>query len=664
MRKENSEFKTKFISESGSYLRNADYFAFVELKDYACYCVADGIDTDDKMESAKLAITAVITHFSEDPGMSKGKIRQYLQIAHNTLLSEAREIRLEASIAIIVTDYKNVRWAHAGNARFVLMRNGRIKYRTKDTSLSQNLADQSEIALDQLETHEERHNLYCYLGQNGHFNPVISSRKKMDDGDIMFLYTRGIWESVQDAELLDAVEGASEPDVVCTNLEDVVLSQQNGILENYTIASVFVNKVYRNPKASKTKKILKIVFSIVMVLAVLIGTILFARYRINKKNSKQMLKFEERGIGYLNENNYTSADEQFDSAIELADKINASEKSDVYKHAKKVEIYDAISGYLTDGMTCLSEGEYKKAGSQFGSAFDKTETLKNDFSEQVDFEDAITVYQNFANAMRDGQEAFDASNYDAAAKSFQIASDAANSIDDTTNRNIADEMVKQSNGRNAMIDGDNYQSAGENQEKMGMLSQAMTEYNAAKAAYDDAKTLYNVEDADAKSQALAIKIDRLNEKIEKQTTQDQEAEAAKYVDEAKEAKKDGDMEKAAELYGMANDIYLQTGNTAMQIEVQKKIDEAEDAPAENEVTQAEALQFVLDAISYISAYDTESAIDELRSAQLAYTSLDETEAAKAIANTISTLKDQQMNMTVHFDENSGEVTGADNQQGQ
>ena len=68
------------------------------------------------------------------------------------------------------------------------MRNGRIKYRTKDTSLSQNMADKSEISLDQLETHEERHNLYCYLGQSGHFSPVISAKRKMDDGDILCLY--------------------------------------------------------------------------------------------------------------------------------------------------------------------------------------------------------------------------------------------------------------------------------------------------------------------------------------------------------------------------------------------------------------------------------------------------------------------------------------------
>ena len=56
MRKENSDFNTKFISEAGSYLVNADYFAFVELKDYACYVIADGIDLDEKKESAKLAV--------------------------------------------------------------------------------------------------------------------------------------------------------------------------------------------------------------------------------------------------------------------------------------------------------------------------------------------------------------------------------------------------------------------------------------------------------------------------------------------------------------------------------------------------------------------------------------------------------------------------------
>lgn len=37
MRKINSTFKTAFISEAGAALKNNDYFAYVELDDYACY---------------------------------------------------------------------------------------------------------------------------------------------------------------------------------------------------------------------------------------------------------------------------------------------------------------------------------------------------------------------------------------------------------------------------------------------------------------------------------------------------------------------------------------------------------------------------------------------------------------------------------------------------
>ena len=35
MRKQNSTFQSAFISEAGSELENNDYFAFVELENYA-----------------------------------------------------------------------------------------------------------------------------------------------------------------------------------------------------------------------------------------------------------------------------------------------------------------------------------------------------------------------------------------------------------------------------------------------------------------------------------------------------------------------------------------------------------------------------------------------------------------------------------------------------
>ena len=612
MRKENSEFKTKFISEPGSYLHNADYFAFVELKDYACYCIADGIDTDEKRESARTAVTAVITTFSEDPGISKSKLRQYMMTAHHALLEEAREMRLEASIVIVISDYKNVRWAHAGNTRLVLMRNGRIKYRTKDTSLSQNMADKSEISLDQLETHEERHNLYCYLGQSGHFSPVISAKRKMDDGDILCLYTRGIWESAGDAELLDAADGVSEPEQICTNLEDVVLSQQQGVLENYTIAAIFVNKVYRNPKASKNRKMIKIILSVIMAVAVIVFFICFARYRSNQKNIRQMLKYEERGISYLNEVNYTGAYGQFDAAITLADKINAKEGTDAYRHARKVELYNAISGYLSEAMEALTEGEYKKASNKFTSAISNVNTLKEDYGEDISYLNAMLSYQEYADNMKNG-------------------------IDDTTNRNVADDYLNTSNGRKAMKDGKNYESKGDESLNQSMYSQTLTDYNTAMDMYNLAKTSYNIPEADAAISALTVKISNVNEKLSNQTNQEAEAEAVNLEQAAAQAAHKGNIQQAKEAYDSAREVYVKTGNSVKVNAIDAKLEELLYGDDEQK-----ALQAVLDAMTYMGYGSNADAIEELNTAKSIYSNLGKTDVVTSITNTIAAIK-QTMN---------------------
>ena len=639
MRKENSEFKTKFISESGSYLRNADYFAFVELKDYACYCAADGIDTDEKRESARLAVTAIITAFSEDPGMSKNKLKQYLNAAHHTLHQEALEMRLEASIVIVVTDYKSARWAHAGNCRLVVMRNGRIKFRTKDMSLSQSLADRSEISLDQLESHEERHNLYCYLGQSGHFKPRISGKKKLDDGDMIFLYTRGVWESVGDAELLDATEGVSDPEKVCTNVEDIILSQQQGITENYTIVSVFVNKVYRNPKASKHKKYWKIAFSVCAALGMLIGVFCFTRYRSNKENIVQMQKLEERGIKYLNEMNYTASDEQFDEAMELADKVKVRETSDAYQHVQKIELYDAVSGYMTEGMEAIGEGEYKKASNKIDAAINSVNTLVNEHGEKADYLGAIESYKKYADSMKNGMEALEAANYEQAVENYAEASKAADGIDDTTNRNVADEQLNTANGKKALKEGSVYEANAETLLGQSLYNQALTEYNTALEMYTLAKESYNAPEADSKISFVSIKIDNINQTINKQSNQELEKEADSYVQKANQAMHSGNYDAAKEYYENAKEIYQKTENSAQLVAINEKLESAAYGPDEQN-----ALQNVLEGMSYMAVGDYATAIEKLESAKTAYKNMGDKASANAVANTITTLM-QKMNTT-------------------
>ena len=459
----------------------------------------------------------------------------------------------------------------------------------------------------------------------------------MDDGDILCLYTRGIWESAGDAELLDAADGVSEPEQVCTNLEDVVLSQQQGVLENYTIAAIFVNKVYRNPKASKNRKMIKIILSVIMAVAVIVFFICFARYRSNQKNIRQMLKYEERGISYLNEVNYTGAYGQFDAAITLADKINAKEGTDAYRHARKVELYNAISGYLSEAMEALTEGEYKKASNKFTSAISNVNTLKEDYGEDISYLNAMLSYQEYADNMKNGIDTLEALNYDEAVEAFTAASKAVDGIDDTTNRNVADDYLNTSNGRKAMKDGKNYESKGDESLNQSMYSQTLTDYNTAMDMYNLAKTSYNIPEADAAISALTVKISNVNEKLSNQTNQEAEAEAVNLEQAAAQAAHKGNIQQAKEAYDSAREVYVKTGNSVKVNAIDAKLEELLYGDDEQK-----ALQAVLDAMTYMGYGSNADAIEELNTAKSIYSNLGKTDVVTSVTNTIAAIK-QTMN---------------------
>ena len=110
MRKQNAEFLTAFTSEANKDLKNTDSFGFVELDQFACYVVADGIDDKIDAIAAKLAVDTVISTFTEAPSMSKRRLSACLKSANNALLHAKSKMKLKVSITVIVTDYIKLRY--------------------------------------------------------------------------------------------------------------------------------------------------------------------------------------------------------------------------------------------------------------------------------------------------------------------------------------------------------------------------------------------------------------------------------------------------------------------------------------------------------------------------------------------------------------------------
>lgn len=356
MRRSNSEFQTLHISEEGQKLSNRDYFGYVEMDDFACYVLADSLDAEPSVNSARLAVESILRSFTEAPAMRKRTLRKYIIRAHKELLSERGGMHLKASVVVAVTDYRKLCCFHAGNSRLYWIRNARILERTLDHSLTQNLLEQEKIPLDQAAAHEERNNLYSFLG--GRKRPQITAarKRKLENGDMFVLMTRGVWEQCPEQEFLQIANDAKEPKDILEQTEDSVLKkQEEHSIDNYSLAVTFVNKVYQSPKKPvSVKKVLMTVLPILLVVSVTI-TMLYLRQKNNRQKTQEMFRYMDSGEAYFGLNNYQKAAEEYKEAGTLAKKLKRTKQQD------EASQYAKLAEQVILADEALLAGEYQKA---------------------------------------------------------------------------------------------------------------------------------------------------------------------------------------------------------------------------------------------------------------------------------------------------------------
>ena len=364
MRKINSEFKTAFVSEAGSELINNDFFGFVELEDYACYVIADGLYRGVEAEGARIAIEAIIQKFLERPSIKKNAIQHYLKIANARLVDAGRaRQRLKTSITVVVTNYEAIRYASAGNTRLYLYRGDEAIVRSKDTSLAQEIIDKEGSSRDKLARHQDRNNLYAFLGQKHEFKPFISKKIPLKASDIIALLSRGIWENVNDGELSDVFsEAGDDPQEAVDTVEELLLSAQPENLENYTVAAVYINRVFEDP--NRKKRIKKIIIISVIVAVVLIAVILIIFFwtRSRQQIRADMEDHLTRVVTHIEQGNYTRALTDAQEVDALARRLR---DRDVLA---EIDLYMQLIEAVLFGDTLLEDGRYGEAQDAFRRA--------------------------------------------------------------------------------------------------------------------------------------------------------------------------------------------------------------------------------------------------------------------------------------------------------
>jgi len=555
MRKQNSTFKTAFISEAGSELKNNDYFAYVELDQFACYVVADGLNDMPDAESAKLAIETVLLAFEDHPSIRKKAVLSYLKAAHDALTRIESQNRLKASVTVVVSNYEKLRYGYAGNTRLRLYRDGNVLDESIDMSLSRDLVEEQKLPEDALARHEERNNLYCYVGQEEGFHPYISGKLRWADGDILALYTRGIWENLSDGELDDVFSDAKDdPGESLDSIEDLLLSRQPGDLENYTFVAVFADKVFRDPnRKRKIKKIITVAAITLVVVLVITLVVCLIRWQRGKWRRSMNTSYANT-IEYIEDNNFLRAKEECRAGIKTAQKLmdrkTAEELTNYLKLIDSINVAD--DSY--DGQ------KYEEAQAYYVKAREKSRYADHVADQYIDTKlNHITNYLSVFDYIQMGDTLAAQSDYGRAEEKYLEARSLATRAYYEDGRKQA--LEKLYSDRDQSEEEANEEAKAKAAEEAGaaeLMAQgdkayAESDYEGAKAYYSMAVEKYQKLDDTAHSALINTKIQSCNSKLEE--INEKKWNADNSMDIAREAEKSDNYVEAKSQYLTAQNIY-------------------------------------------------------------------------------------------------------------
>ena len=619
MRRLNSQFTTKYISEAGTRAENKDYFGFVEMDNVACWVIAEGYDKDTTISSAKLAVDTVISEFTKKPSLSKRTIKRCIKEANRQLKLQSSKFHLKASILVVVSNYTKLRYAVCGNCRFHIFRGSNILEKSHDTSLYQEMIQQQEIVDDGEKGIEESRNLLQYLGKQGHLKIKVSKKKKLQNEDILLMTTWGLWEKITTVEMLDTLEDAKDAESYIDDLQDLFLSKQTNTVNNHTIATVFIGKTFQ--EKNYTQKIIKIAIMILIPVLIITAITAFVNWKAEKKRKEIIAtveKIEKRGDGYITEEDFDRALREYESAVQQGEELKKKTGKKGKQNTaikERLEVKQKTAEYLTDGEEAYSSQDYENAQKSYNKALKEAKN-DMDFYDLLD-KDSIKQKQDFCqdakyiSSLIDLADAqVELADYIAAAQNYAEAKQiAAENADNTAINDInlkikemqskmTEEMKQQIEQQQAEEEKAKQQQQEQEEalkqqietdgaaielEADALLAEGNTE--TAKQYYQQAMQMYKDAGVIEKASLVQKKIIDADATAKQQQNDIKTAEGDAYVLNGDNFLLENKFAEAIEEYKKAKDIYSQVKNTDKMAEIIEKISVAQVKQKENDIAE-------------------------------------------------------------------------------
>lgn len=600
MRREESEFLTKFFSEEGTKAVNNDYFGYVCLDNYAIWVIADGYgDEIDTEIISKTAVESVVEHFMLEPEFSSDKIKEMLNYANFKVQEKQFELKnevLQTSVSILISNYHSYLYGGVGNCRFYHMRDGYIIARSNDDTLAQSLVDEAMLEAGSVKDHRHKNNLLQAVGDKNKLNiNVIKRAVELKENDNIILATLGFWENVSDEEIEIEVDKIENREELIQKLKDKISSVEKSEIENNTFVIIDVKKLAVPellPKMSK-QKVKRLIVSAIIIIALFLGMNIYV-WANNNRSLKNIRKYNENINKEIENKNFNNVKE------------NIKLKEAEYKKIEKLN--KGIIGKVTISKPTLEELEkMKRESEEEEKEVDKLEkTFRNIFSSNALFDEG--KYEEALGNYINAKYVLGETNY----KRDELKLDEIILVLDQRIREIG--KLKEA----------------KNLEKVAEVAIESKNYKLALEKYKEVKNIYD-----------EIAYVDYAEKVETKMIEITEMEKGEYnkailTENQGNIYEVSNVETAKEKYREAMKIYEVLGDKEKVNEIKLKIEELDN---KRMINMKDAKNKVENAMSQIKMNNTEGGIEELIKAKEIYYSIGDEIGAENIERFIGKLRD-------------------------
>ena len=200
-------------SKKGGRKVNQDRMGYLYTRDSLMMMVADGMGGHARGEvAAQLTMQTVASVYQRlakpllaDPAAF---LEEAIQASHHELHRYRAEQGLpeapRTTIVLCVVQRGVAVWAHAGDSRLYLIREGAIVERTLDHSRVHHLVTSGLIRPEDAKDHPERNRIFNCLGAFVAPTVEISHPTALHGGDILLLCSDGLWGTLNDRAIVSA----------------------------------------------------------------------------------------------------------------------------------------------------------------------------------------------------------------------------------------------------------------------------------------------------------------------------------------------------------------------------------------------------------------------------------------------------------------------------